>query len=136
MTLYSPLQMACDLVENYERRADAFRFIEQVPCDWHRSLLLDGKIGEYVAIARQDRNSSRWFIGATTDDTPRRLTLPLNFLDADKQYTATIYSDGENADWRNAPYDYVISEKCVTCTDKLDVQLASGGGCAIVLQER
>ena len=132
VTLYSPLQMACDLVENYERFPDMFQFIEQVPCDWQKSVLLDRKIGEYIVMARQDRASDHWYIGATTDEQ-REVTIPLSFL-SDGTHHATIYTDGADADWQNNPYDYVIEEKELTAQDTLTLHLASGGGCAIALR--
>jgi alpha-glucosidase len=130
---YSPLQMACDLPESYMRHPDAFRFIEEVPCDWKQSRLLDGKIGDYVVFARQDRNSDRWYVGGITDEEARQIEIRLDFLDADKRYTATIYRDADKADWKTKPYAYVIEKKTVTATDSLVLHMASGGGFAISL---
>ena len=133
---YSPLQMACDLPESYMRHPDAFQFIEQVPCDWKQSRLLDGKIGDYVVFARQDRNSNAWYVGGITDEEARQITIRLDFLDAEKQYTATIYRDADNADWKTNPYAYVIEKKTVTAADSLVLNMASGGGFAISLCPR
>lgn len=130
---YSPLQMACDLPENYMKHPDAFKFIEDVPCDWKRSILLDGKIGDFAVFARQDRNSDNWFVGGISDEEAREVTLNFGFLDADKTYTATIYRDGADADWETNPYDYEIETKTITSADKLPLRMATGGGFAISL---
>lgn len=134
VTIYSPLQMACDLVENYERFPDMFRFIEQVPCDWQRSRLVDGNIGEFVVMARQDRASDAWYVGATTNDDAREITIPLNFLEDERAYKATIYADAPDADWQSNPYAHQITERTVTANDTITLYLASGGGCAISLE--
>lgn len=130
---YSPLQMACDLPENYLKHPDAFRFIEDVPCDWERSMLVDGKIGEFCIFARQERGSDKWYIGGINADEPRDVAVPLDMLDPDKTYTATIYRDGENADWKTGPYDYRIETMKVRATDTLHLRMASGGGFAVQL---
>ena len=131
---YSPLQMACDLPENYMLYPDAFRFIEQVPCDWKHSILLDGKIGDFVVFARQDRNSDNWYVGGITDEEARKTTVRLDFLEANKTYTATIYRDADNADWQTNPYAYEIETKQVTQADILELCMAAGGGFAISLE--
>ena len=133
--IYSPLQMACDLPENYMKHPDAFRFIEDVPCDWNRSLLVDGKIGEYSIFARQDRNSEDWYIGAVNADEPREVCVPLSMLEKKAYYMATIYRDGDNADWQTNPYDYVIEEREVRAADKIDLHMAGGGGFAIRIKK-
>ena len=139
--LYSPLQMACDLPENYLKHPDAFRFIEAVPCDWEQSLLVDGRIGEFCIFARQRRGGTYWYIGGVNADLPREVDIPLNFL-ADSQepgqtcnsrYTATLYLDGDEAHWQTNPYDYVIEQRTLTATDTLHLRMASGGGFAIQL---
>jgi len=130
---YSPLQMACDLPENYAKYPDALQFIEDVPCDWKQSILLDGKIGDYAVFAREDRHSDNWFIGGITDEISREATVHFSFLDADKTYTATIYRDAEDADWENNPYAYVIEKKEISATDSMSIQMAAGGGFAISL---
>jgi alpha-glucosidase len=134
--IYSPLQMACDLPENYMKHPDAFRFIEDVPCDWQRSLLVDGKIGEYCVFARQDRNSDDWYIGAVNADEPREVCVPLSMLDKNARYLATIYRDGDNADWQTNPYDYVIEQQEVQASDVLHLHMASGGGFAIRITQK
>ena len=131
---YSPLQMACDLPENYMKHPDAFRFIEAVPCDWERSMLVDGVIGDYCIFARQQRGGADWYIGAVNDEQPREVTVPLSMLDAQQTYQATVYRDGEKADWETNPYDYIIEQVTVTNTDTLQISLASGGGFAIAIQ--
>lgn len=133
---YSPLQMACDLPENYEKFPDAFRFIEDVPCDWQKSILLDGAIGDYVIFARQDRNSNNWFIGGITDENARTANMQLSFLDTDKTYEATIYRDAEDAEWENNPYAYVIEKREVRSGDLLKIDMAKGGGFAISIVEK
>ena len=131
---YSPLQMACDLPDNYEKHLDAFRFIEEVPCDWERSLLVDGEIGAFCVFARQRRGGDDWYIGGINADEPREVTVPLTMLDPRKIYTATVYRDGEEADWQTNPYDYLIETILVQSSDTLHLPMASGGGFAIAIQ--
>ena len=131
VVLYSPLQMAADLPENYEARPDAFQFIKDVPADWEESRALQGEVGEYVAIARQKRGSEEWFLGAVTDSTPRNLSIPLDFLEEERTYVAQIYRDGADADWDTNPYDYVIEEREVTADTVMAAPLASSGGIAV-----
>ena len=132
--IYSPLQMACDLPENYMNHPDAFRFIEDVPCDWERSLLVDGEIGEFCIFARQERGSDNWYIGGVNADEPRDVTIPLSMLSGNRSYGATIYRDGEDADWQMNPYEYEIEELTVTSKDVLHLRMASGGGLAVQLK--
>ena len=134
VVLYSPIQMAADLPENYERRPDAFRFIRDVPTDWEQSIALDGEVGEFVVFARQERGGDDWYLGAISGDQPRDIRVPLSFLGKDGRYRATIYRDGDDADWKSNPYDYVIEERMVTGTDSLELRLAAGGGAAVRLQ--
>jgi alpha-glucosidase len=131
VVLYSPLQMAADLPENYEARPDAFQFIKDVEADWEQSIALAGEVGEYVAFARQGRKSKEWFLGAVTDENPRDLSLPLDFLEPGKKYRAQIYRDGPDADWDTNPYAIVIEEKLVTGGESFAVRLAPGGGVAV-----
>lgn len=116
VVLYSPLQMACDLPENYQRYPDAFRFIQEVPCDWERSCLLDGAIGQYVVMARQERGGSNWYVGAVNDDTPREVALDWSFL-PDGLYDATLWRDAPDADWRTNPYAVNITAFRLRITD-------------------
>ncbi|MBQ4395645.1 MAG: glycoside hydrolase family 97 protein [Paludibacteraceae bacterium] len=130
---YSPLQMACDLPEHYMEHPDAFRFIEEVPCDWEKSLLVDGKIGDFCIFARQGRGTADWYIGGITDEDAREVTVPLSMLDSDKRYELTLYRDGEEADWQTCPYAYQIEKHEVCATDTLHIRMASGGGFAASL---
>lgn len=131
VTIYSPLQMAADLPENYEARLDAFQFIKDVEADWEESIALAGEVGQYVAIARQGRKSKEWFLGAVTDENPRDLSLPLSFLEKGRKYRAQIYRDGADAHWDTNPYAIVIEEKIVTGGESFAVWLAASGGAAV-----
>ncbi len=134
VVLYSPLQMACDKIENYEKHPAEFQFIRDVPCDWAQSRLLDGRIGQYVVMARQDRHSEDWYLGAVTDEEPREITIPLSFL-SEGEWTATIYADAPDADWRTNPYATTIEKRTVHAGEEIKIHLASGGGCAIRLEK-
>jgi alpha-glucosidase len=136
VVLYSPIQMAADLPENYVKHAQAFQFIKDVPTDWDESVGLAGEVGDYVAIARKQRGSPDWFLGALTDENPRRLTLRLDFLDPKARYVAEIYRDGPEADWKQRPYDLVVETRNVTAADTLELALASSGGAAIRFKSR
>jgi alpha-glucosidase len=132
--LYSPVQMAADLPENYLKHPDALQFIKDVAVDWDESIALAGEVGDYVAIARKQRGAPDWFVGALTDEQPRSLTLPLAFLDPGRSYVAEIYRDGPEADWQARPYDLVVEQRTVTAADSLELRLASSGGAAIRLR--
>lgn len=134
VVLYSPLQMAADLPENYLSHLDAFQFIEQVPTDWAVSKCLKAQIGDYVATARREKGSQRWFVGAITDENARSLELKLDFLPPQQNYIAEIYADASNAHWHDNPQAYTITTKIVNSQTILPLQLASGGGCAIILR--
>ena len=136
VVLYSPIQMAADLPENYEKHPDAFRFIVDVPTDWERSVAVAGEVGDYVAIARRERGGDDWYLGALTDEEARRLSIPLSFLEAGRRYDARIYRDGDNAHWRTAPYDIAMETRTVSSSDVLDLPLAAGGGVAIRFEAR
>jgi alpha-glucosidase len=131
VVLYSPIQMAADLPENYERFPDAFQFIIDVPTDWEESIAVAGEVGDYVVFARQERGTDDWFLGAITDEEPRTTRIPLGFLDAGRDYIATIYRDGDKADWQENPYDYVVEERELDHATTLELKLAAGGGAAI-----
>jgi alpha-glucosidase len=131
VVLYSPLQMAADLPENYTPHMDAFQFIKDVPVNWAETTVLSGRVGDYVTIARRDRHSADWYLGAKTDGTARTVDVPLDFLDADRRYTATIYRDAADADWQTNPVAYVIDTREVTAADRLVIDLAPGGGLAV-----
>jgi alpha-glucosidase len=130
VVLYSPLQMAADLPENYVGQP-AFQFIRNVPVDWERTEVLKGRIGDYVVVARQERAGPDWYVGAITDEESRSLEIPLSFLDADRRYVAEIYADGEGADWLTNPLAVAISQRPVTAASTLPLVLAPGGGQAI-----
>ena len=127
--------MAADLPRNYKKHPDAFKFIQDVPTDWQRSIALAGEVGEYVVFARQERGGKSqgedWYLGAITDDIARELTIPLDFLTPGESYLAEIYRDGDEANWRNNPYDYVIEHQKVDSQQLLTLKLASSGGTAI-----
>jgi alpha-glucosidase len=130
VVLYSPLHMAADLPENYEDQP-AFQFILDVPVDWQHTKVLHAKIGDYITIARQDRNSEDWYIGSITDQEDRALELPLGFLEPGKKYVAEIYRDGKSANWKSNPYDIEIKKELVDKETTLSLRLAPGGGQAI-----
>ena len=132
VVIYSPIQMAADLLENYEANPGPFQFIRDVPTDWEETRALNGEIGDFVTIVRRDRNSRDWYLGSITDENARTLTAPLSFLERGVRYRAQIYRDGPNADYRGAArHDIVIEERLVTSADTLTLQLAPGGGQAI-----
>lgn len=132
VVLYSSIQMAADLPENYEGHP-AFQFIRDVGVDWDESIVIDGEIGEFVTIARKERETGNWFIGSVTNENEREIIIPLDFLDQDKNYRAVIYKDGEDAHWDKNPTSYLIEDKEVTSKDELNIWLAPGGGVAISL---
>ena len=130
VVIYSPLQMASDAPESYEGKK-AFDFIRDVPCDWHESHVLDASIGDYIVTARRDRDSEDWYLGAITDENARDISVKLDFLDPDAEYTAQIYADGEEADWKTAPTAFRYEERSVDSGDILPMHLATSGGCAV-----
>ena len=134
VTFYSPLQMAADLPENYNRFLDAFQFIKDVPVDWQRSLYLEAEPGEVVTIARQDKHSRDWYVGSTVGQGGHDTALSLSFLEPGRTYEATIYQDGKDADWEKNPQSYVIWKKKVTAKTRLKLHSASGGGFAISIK--
>jgi alpha-glucosidase len=131
VVIYSPLQMAADLLENYEKNPAPFQFIKDVPVDWDDTRVLNGEVGDYVTIARKERGGDNWYLGSLTDEDGRTLDVPLSFLDEGRRYTAQIYRDGDTAHWKTAPQDIVIEERTVTRGDTLTLKLAPGGGQAI-----
>ncbi|NML65484.1 glycoside hydrolase family 97 protein [Hymenobacter sp. RP-2-7] len=133
VVLYSPLQMAADLPENYEAHPDAFKFIEDVPVDWDDTRVLEAEPGEYITTARQEKDSQRWFVGAITGEHARTATLDLGFLPKGKTYRATIYADAPGADWHTNPEAYRISQQTVRAGTRLRLPLAPGGGAAVSL---
>ncbi|MEI7965593.1 MAG: glycoside hydrolase family 97 protein [Chitinophagaceae bacterium] len=131
VTICSPLQMAADLPESYEKRLDAFQFIKDVAVDWDDSKYLEAEPGEYITIARKAKKTNNWFIGAITNENKRSTDIALDFLDNNKKYTATIYADAPDADYQKNPEAYVISKQVVDSKTILHLALAPGGGCAI-----
>ncbi|MGC0120464.1 glycoside hydrolase family 97 protein [Pseudoalteromonas piscicida] len=136
VVLYSPIQMAADLPENYLAKPDAFQFIKDVPTDWEHSIALAGEVGDYVVFARKERKHKQysgndWFLGAVTDEEAREIPITLDFLESGKTFEAQIYADGDKAEWKQNPYEMNIYRKKVTSADKLILKLAAGGGVAI-----
>lgn len=135
ITMYSPLQMAADLPENYTRFADAFQFIKDVAVDWDNSYYLEAEPGDYVTIARKAKNKNEWFVGGVTDENPRTANILFNWLPAGKKYEATIYADGKDASWDKNSQSYTIRKITVTNKTKLKQHLGAGGGVAISIKE-
>ena len=135
VTLYSPLQMAADVIENYERFSDAFQFIEDVAVDWDDSRYLEAEPGDYITAARKAKGTNNWFVGGITDEQARTAAFTLDFLDAGKTYVATLYADGKDADYQENPTSYQIKKGLVTSKSKLAVRLARSGGFALSLIE-
>ncbi len=131
VTMYSPLQMAADLPENYEKYLDAFQFIKDVAADWQESKYLEAEPGDYLTVARKEKNGERWFLGAITDENARTSEIKTDFLTPNKKYKAIIYQDGKTADWKNNPINYEIKTIEVTSKSKIKLILAAGGGTAI-----
>ncbi len=131
VTMYSPLQMAADLPENYAKYMDAFQFIKDVAVDWDDSRYLEAEPGEYITVARKAKGTDNWFVGCVAGDKPHVSDLTLSFLDKDKKYEATIYCDGKNASWKDNPNDYVIRKKTVTHKTRLNLRAVEAGGYAI-----
>jgi alpha-glucosidase len=134
VVIYSPMQMAADLPENYLKYGRAFQFIKDVPTDWEETRVLNGEVGDYVTFARKDRNSGDWYIGSVTDENARSIGTELEFLDAGRNYEAQIYRDGDDADWNGNAHSIVIERRKVRRGTRLEVRLAPGGGAAIRLK--
>lgn len=135
VTLYSPLQMAADLVENYEKHMDAFQFIKDVAVDWDDSKYLEAEPGDYITAARKAKGTNNWFVGGITDENARTANFTLDFLEPGKQYVATLYADGKDADYKENPTSYQIKKGIVTSKTKMYVKLARSGGFALSLIE-
>jgi glucan 1,4-alpha-glucosidase len=135
VTMYSPLQMAADLPENYERFMDAFQFIKDVDIDWDESRYLEAEPGYFITVARKEKGSNNWFVGNVNGVPVRTSTISFDFLDDDKTYIATIYADAKDAHYRNNPQAYTIRKVVVTNKSKLSQLSASGGGYAISIME-
>ena len=135
VTMYSPLQMAADLPENYEKFMDAFQFIKDVPVDWQKSVYLEAEPGRYITIARKDKHSNDWYVGCTAHEGGHTSELLLNFLDKGKKYEATIYADAKDANWKTNPKAYTITKQKVNAKTKLKLTAAQGGGYAIQIRK-
>jgi glucan 1,4-alpha-glucosidase len=134
VTLYSPLQMAADLPENYEKHLDAFQFIKDVAVDWDDTRIIEAEPGDYLTIARKAKNKDEWYIGAITDEQARTSKIALNYLTPERWYVATLYTDAADAHWQRNPMAYQIQTFLVNDQTALDINLASGGGAAISLK--
>lgn len=135
VTLYSPLQMAADFSENYERHLDAFQFIKDVAVDWDNTRYIEAEPGDYITVARKAKGTENWFVGGITDENPRTSLFSLDFLEPGKKYVATLYSDAKNADFIQNPTAYQIMKGIVTSKNKMNVRLASSGGFALSMIE-
>lgn len=133
VTMYSPIQMAADLPENYEKHMDAFQFIKEVAVDWDDTKVLQAEPGDYLIISRKAKNSANWFLGAITDEQARNFTQPLNFLEGNKKYVARIYRDAADAHWQKNPMAYALDSFIVDSKTILKLNLAAGGGTAVSL---
>ena len=131
VVIYSPIQMAADLPENYEANPKPFQFIKDVAVDWDDTRVLAGEVGDYAVIARKERGAPTWFLGAVGDEQERKVDVPLSFLDPGKSYRAEIYRDGDDADYRTNPRSIVIEQRTVTSNDRLAMRIAPGGGAAV-----
>lgn len=134
VTMYSPLQMAADFPEHYERYMDAFQFIKDVDIDWIQSKYLLAEVGDYIVIARQGKKNGQWFVGGVSDENSRTLDIPFSFLEPGKKYTATIYSDSDDADYAHNPQSYKIEDIEVTSESIIPIKMARGGGFAISIK--
>ena len=135
VTMYSPLQMAADLPENYNRFPDAFQFIKDVALDWDDSKYLEAEPGDYITVARKAKGTGKWFVGSVNGENTRTSNLSFNFLDAGKTYTATVYADAKDAHYKTNPQAYTIRKIKVTRKSKLSQICAPGGGYAISIVE-
>jgi alpha-glucosidase len=133
VAIYSPIQMAADLPENYEKNLGPFQFIKDVAVDWDETRMLEGAVGDYAVFARKERGKPSWFMGGITDEQARDLDLPLSFLDAGARYRAEIYRDGDGADFRTNPRAIAIEKRIVTASERMKLRMAPGGGFAIRL---
>ena len=135
VTMYSPLQMAADLPENYERFMDAFQFIKDVPVDWDNSIYLEAEPGKYVTVARKEKGTNNWFIGSATGNANHQSVISLDFLEKGKNYIATIYADTKDTDYKSNPQAYQIVKGLVNSKNKLKINTVEAGGYAVSLFE-
>ncbi len=136
VTMYAPMQMACDLPENYEKYPDAFEFIKKVGVDWETTKVLDAAIGEHLTIARKEKGTGNWFVGGITNEEGRTISFDLDFLEKGETYIATIYQDGEDANYKTNPESYTIEKVEVQKGKKMTFKLAESGGFAISLMKK
>jgi hypothetical protein len=134
ITMYSPIQMASDLPENYEKHLVAFKFIEDVPVNWSETKILEANPGEYVSIARREKNKPNWFIGSITNENARVFECKFDFLEKNKTYQLTLYKDGNDADYMKNPESYLIEKLTITNKSIIRIPIAKGGGCAMSIQ--
>ena len=135
VVIYSPVQMAADLIEHYEANPEPLQFIKDVGVDWEKSIVLNGEVGDYVTIARKEKGTGNWFVGGITDENSVSLKLDFDFLDKNQDYEAILYKDGPKAHWDNNPLDILIEKLDLNNQSSLDVQLAEGGGFALSLKK-
>lgn len=135
VTMYSPLQMAADLPENYDKFLDAFQFIKDVPVDWQKSVYLEAEPGRYITVARKDKNSNDWYVGCTAYENGHTSKIKLDFLDKGKTYEATVYADAKNAHFKDNPKAYTITKRKVDANTVLSLVAKQGGGYAISIKE-
>lgn len=135
IVIYSPVQMAADLIEHYEANPEPLQFIKDVGVDWEKSTVLNGEVGDYVTIARKEKGTGNWFIGGITDENSVSFKLDFDFLDENQDYEAILYKDGPKAHWDNNPLDILIEKLDLNNQSSLDVQLAEGGGFALSLKK-
>ena len=131
VVMYSPLQMAADLPEHYAQFMDAFQFIKDVAIDWDRSVYLEAEPGEYITIARKEKDSPNWFVGNSNGYNKRKAIVDCSFLEKNKKYKATIYRDAKNADYTINPQAYVIETKTITAKSVLKITTVPAGGFGI-----
>ncbi|HEX8853421.1 MAG TPA: glycoside hydrolase family 97 C-terminal domain-containing protein, partial [Pyrinomonadaceae bacterium] len=134
VTMYSPLQMAADLPENYEKHLDAFQFIKDVVVDWDETRILEAEPGDYLTVARKARGREEWYVGAITDEEARTASVPLGYIAAGRRYVATVYADADDAHWERKPMAYKIQSYLVDNRTEMKLRLAPGGGAAVSLK--
>ena len=134
VTMYSPVQMAADLPENYEKHLDAFQFIKDVPVDWDDTKVLEAEPGDYILTARKQKGKDAWYLGAITDENKRELIVNFNFLEPKKTFLVTLYGDAPDAHWETNPMAYSIRTFTVNNKTAINLKLAPGGGAALSLR--
>ena len=135
VTMYSPLQMAADMPENYERFPDAFQFIKDVAVDWDDTWVQEAEPGDYVTIARKAKGKNEWYVGGITDENARTATIKFDYLPKGKNYIATIYADAKDASWNKNPQKYTVRKVLVNSKSLLKQPIAPGGGVAVSIKE-